>query len=100
MALTDKPEYTLTMGRAVVAIAFTLDGSYVAGASAQGVFIWKVGDVDMPHASWSRTPHPGWDSPKTASAGIEDMHLLCWDSSGKKLAYGVNSRVGTRLQLN
>ena len=91
----DKVEYTMTMGPPIVALAFTPDGSYIAGATSQVVLVWKVGDPSMPCATWSRQPHPGWLSPKASNEGVEDIHLLCWDSNGQKLAYGVNSRVSS-----
>lgn len=89
-----KPKCSMTMNGPVVALAFTPDGAFIAGATAERILIWKVGDHAIPRASWSRTPHPGWLSPKTNGDGEdEDMHCLCWDTTGQKLAYGVNNRV-------
>jgi hypothetical protein len=78
----------------IVALAFTPDGAFIAGATATRVLIWKVGDHAIPRASWSRAPHPGWLSPRaSAETDEEDVHCLCWDATGQKLAYGANSRV-------
>ena len=93
-----KPKCFLTMEAPIVALAFTPDGAFIAGATCKRVLIWKVGEHAMPRASWSRTPHPAWLSPKANSeSDEEDEHCLCWDATGQKLAYGVNSRVSHRL---
>lgn len=89
----------MTMDLPVVALAFTPDGAFIAGATADRILIWKVGDHAIPRASWSRSPNPGWLSPKTNGDGEnsdgvdEDIHCLCWDTTGQKLAYGVKNRV-------
>lgn len=89
-----KPKCFLTMESPIVALAFTPDGAFIAGATCNRVLIWKVGEHAMPRASWNRTPHPAWSSPKANSeSDEEDEHCLCWDATGQKLAYGVNSRV-------
>ncbi|KAJ2895528.1 WD domain-containing protein [Zalerion maritima] len=89
-----KPVYSMSVGCPVVALSFTPDGTFIAAATTQGVLVYKVGDTVLPFARWSRMPHPGWLSPKAATEGPEeDIHLLCWDSNGHKLAYGVNSRL-------
>jgi len=88
------------MGSAVVGLAFTPDGAFVAGASVEGVWIWKVDDVHLPRASWTRGPEAGWQTPRSHdSAPDEDQHCLCWDADGQKLAYGVNSLVCLRSEL-
>ncbi|KAI2642274.1 WD40-repeat-containing domain protein [Xylaria nigripes] len=85
----------MNMGLPIVALAFTPDGAFIAGATSERILIWKVGDHSIPRASWSRTPHPGSLSPRLSSeSDEEDEHCLCWDSTGHKLAYGANSRVG------
>jgi transducin (beta)-like 1 len=84
----------MTMDGPVVALAFTPDGAFLAGATADRILIWKVGEHVVPRASWSRAPHPAWLSPRTnGSADEEDTHCLAWDPNGQKLAYGANSRV-------
>lgn len=89
-----KPKCFLTMESPIVALAFTPDGAFIAGATCNRVLIWKVGEHAMPRASWSRTPHPAWSSPRAnGESDEEDEHCLCWDATGQKLAYGVNSRV-------
>ncbi|CAI4217332.1 unnamed protein product [Parascedosporium putredinis] len=88
-----KSKCFLTMDSPIVALSFTPDGAFIAGATSSKVLIWKVGDHAIPRASWSRTPHPGWLSPKVnAETDEEDPHCLCWDATGTKLAYGANSR--------
>lgn len=84
----------MTMNLPIVALAFTPDGAFIAGATSQRILIWKVGDHNMPRASWSRLPHPDWFSPRVnPDSDEEDEHCLGWDATGHKLAYGVNSRV-------
>jgi len=95
-----KAKCFLTMESPIVALAFTPDGAFIAGATATRVLIWKVGDHAIPRASWSRTPHPGWLSPRaSAETDEEDVHCLCWDATGQKLAYGANSRVSIVIPL-
>ncbi|KAI0198756.1 WD40 repeat-like protein [Astrocystis sublimbata] len=85
---------SMTMGPAIVALAFTPDGAFIAGATTERILIWKVGEHSIPRASWSRLPHPGWLSPRmNPESDEEDEHCLGWDSTGHKLAYGVNSRL-------
>src|SRR3954468_602251 len=55
-----KAKCTMTMGAPVVAVAFTPDGAFIAGATTDQILIWKVDDHAIPRASWSRTPHPDW----------------------------------------
>ncbi|TAQ87828.1 hypothetical protein B7494_g3863 [Chlorociboria aeruginascens] len=87
-----KPRYSMTMGSAVVALAFTPDGAFIAGATTDRVLVWKVDDVHIPRAVWTRGPEPGWQTPQSqASLPDEDQHCLCWDADGQRLAYGVNS---------
>lgn len=85
----------MTMDPPVVALSFTPDGAFIAGATTDQILIWKVGEYSIPRASWSRSAHPGWLSQKPGSNGssAEDSHSLCWDASGQKLAYGTNSLV-------
>ncbi|OTB03405.1 hypothetical protein M426DRAFT_177409 [Hypoxylon sp. CI-4A] len=89
-----KAKCSMTMGPPIVALAFTPDGAFLAGATNERILIWKVGDCSIPRASWSRAPHPGWFSPRmNAESEEEDEHCLGWDATGHKLAYGVNSRL-------
>ncbi|KAF3355419.1 hypothetical protein VdG1_04104 [Verticillium dahliae VDG1] len=89
-----KAKCFLTMDSPIVRLAFTPDGAFIAGATAGRILIWKVGDTAIPRASWSRTPHLGWLSPKTTSESEdEDEHCLGWDCDGRRLAYGANSRL-------
>ncbi|KAI0799908.1 WD40-repeat-containing domain protein [Xylaria sp. FL0064] len=88
------PKCSMTMGPPIVALAFTPDGAFIAGATSERILIWKVDDHTIPRASWSRVPHPAWLSPRmNPESDEEDEHCLCWDSTGHKLAYGVNSRL-------
>ncbi|KXJ96600.1 lish protein [Microdochium bolleyi] len=94
LASNGKTICSMTMGLPIVALAFTPDGAFIAGATNERILIWKVGEHSIPRASWSRTPHPGWLSPRANSeSDEEDEHCLGWDSTGRKLAYGVNSRL-------
>jgi transducin (beta)-like 1 len=89
-----KSKCSMTMGEPIVALAFTPDGAFLAGATHERILIWKVGDHSIPRASWDRMPHPGWLSPQVNSESEEEPeHTLCWDATGQKLAFGVNSRV-------
>jgi len=90
----NKSRCSMTMGSAVVALAFTPDGAFLAGATNQHVFIWKVDDVNVPRATWTRGDEVGWRTPQSHdSSSDEDQFSLCWDAHGHKLAYGVNSRL-------
>ncbi|KAI1388913.1 WD40 repeat-like protein [Hypoxylon trugodes] len=94
LAPDSKAKCSMTMGPAIVALAFTPDGAFIAGATNERILIWKVGDCSIPRASWSRGPHPGWLSPRAnAESDEEDEHCLGWDATGHKLAYGVNNRL-------
>ena len=87
-------KYCMTMKDPVVALAFTPDGAFIAGATAHQILTWKVGEPQIPRASWSRTPHPGWLSPRVnGEPEEEDQHCLGWDVTGQRLAYATNSRV-------
>lgn len=89
-----KAKYSMTMSTAVVAIAFTPDGAYLAGATNEQILIWKTDDIHLPIASWVRNDDAGWRTPQShASSPDEDLFSLSWDANGRKLAYGVNSRV-------
>jgi transducin (beta)-like 1 len=90
-----KPKCTMAMESAVVAIAFTPDGAFLAGATSKHVLIWRLEDTTMPRARWVRGPELGWQSPRMNESDVEeeDQHCLCWDADGQKLAYGVNSQV-------
>ena len=89
-----KSKFSMTMGSSVVALAFTPDGAFVAGATVEKIWIWKVDDVHIPRATWLRGSEAGWQTPRSHdSAPEEDQHCLCWDADGQKLAYGVNSLV-------
>ncbi|KAI1432365.1 WD40-repeat-containing domain protein [Xylaria sp. CBS 124048] len=86
--------YSMNMGSPIVALAFTPDGAFIAGATCEKILIWKVGDHRLPRATWSRLPHFGSLSPRVNSeSDEEDEHCLCWDATGQKLAYGCSSRL-------
>lgn len=88
----NKPKYSMTMSLAVATIAMTPDGLFIAGATDERILIWKIGETSIPRASWSRVPHPGWQSPKSDD---EETMIPClgWDSEGQRLIYGINSRL-------
>ena len=83
----------MTMSSAVVALAFTPDGAFLAGATNDQILIWKVDDANLPRATWLRGDG-GYQTPQSHySSADEDQFSLCWDADGQKLAYGVNNRV-------
>ena len=89
-----KSRSSMTMGSGVVALAFTPDGAFIAGATGERILIWKVDDVNLPRANWIRGSELGWQTPQSHdSATDEDQHCLCWDANGQRLAYGVNGLV-------
>lgn len=91
-----KPKSSMTMSSAVVALAFTPDGAFIAGATVERILIWKVDDTSIPRAIWTRGSEPGWQTPQSqGSTPDEDQHCLGWDANGQKLAYGVNNLVCT-----
>ncbi|KAK5660988.1 hypothetical protein OQA88_12365 [Cercophora sp. LCS_1] len=87
---TKQPKHSMTMSSAVLNLSMTPDGAFIAGATNDRIMIWKVGDSAFPRASWNKTPHPGWLSPKDKEE--DDQPCLGWDSEGQKLVYGANSR--------
>lgn len=93
--LDHKPALHVTIDdNPVLAIAFTPDGQFVAGATRDNIKIWKVGEYQSPRAEWSRRSHPGRLSPKiNGNAEPEDQHCLSWDATGRRLAFGVNDLV-------
>lgn len=97
--LDHKPAFHVTIDdNPVLAIAFTPDGAFVAGATRDNVKIWKVGEYQSPRAEWSRKSHPGRLSPKVnGNVELEDQHCLSWDATGQRLAFGVNDLVSHYL---
>ncbi|KAK0634614.1 WD40-repeat-containing domain protein [Bombardia bombarda] len=90
--MDNRPKYSMTMSHTVVGLSITPDGAFIAGATSDRILIWKIGDHAMPRASWSRVPHPGWQSPK-AETEEEFLPCLGWNSEGQQLVYGANSRL-------
>lgn len=90
-----KQKCSMTIGSSsVLALAFTPDGAFIAGATSDRVLIWKVEDTHLPRASWNRPMGHGWQTPQSSeSMPDEDEHVLSWDANGQKLAYGCNSVV-------
>ncbi|KAF8856480.1 putative F-box-like/WD repeat-containing protein TBL1X [Acephala macrosclerotiorum] len=85
---------SMTMNSAVVALSFTPDGAFIAGGTNGQVLIWKVADVHLPFASWTRGLDPGWSTPQSHdSAAEEDQFSLTWDADGQRFAYGANNRL-------
>ncbi|CZR52974.1 related to nuclear receptor co-repressor/HDAC3 complex subunit TBLR1 [Phialocephala subalpina] len=85
---------SMTMNSAVVALSFAPDGEFIAGGTNSHVLIWKVGDVHLPFASWTRGPDPGWSTPHSHDSVVEeDQFSLSWDAGGQRFAYGANSRL-------
>ncbi|KAH7351055.1 WD repeat protein [Rhexocercosporidium sp. MPI-PUGE-AT-0058] len=92
-----KAKSSMTMGSAVVALAFTPDGAFFAGCTNDRILIWKADDVNVPRATWTRGDELGWRTPLSHDSVSEelqeDQFSLCWDADGQRLAYGVNSRL-------
>ncbi|EGO56744.1 hypothetical protein NEUTE1DRAFT_123216 [Neurospora tetrasperma FGSC 2508] len=90
----NKAKYSMTMADQIASIAMTPDGTYIAGATADRVLVWKLDDPTVPYASWNKESHPGWRSPKTGAEADEILApCLGWDAEGGKLVYGLNSRL-------
>ena len=89
----NKPKYSMTMDQPVLALAMTPDGAFIAGATRDQVFIWKLGENSSPRAVWRRPPHPGWLSPSPNGEDEDFQPCLGWDAEGQRLAYGANSRL-------
>ena len=85
----------MTMDGAVVALAFTPDGAFLASATSKQILIWKIEDVSVPRARWVLDAEHCWqDRSSNGSATEEDQRSLSWDANGQKLAYGLNNNVG------
>ncbi|KAK4209587.1 lish protein [Rhypophila decipiens] len=92
--MENKPLYSMTLSVPILGLSMTPDGAFIAAATSDKILIWKVGEHQIPRASWSRVPHPGWQSPK-ANTETEEEFIPClgWNSEGQKLVYGANGRV-------
>lgn len=93
-----KAKFSVTIDQtAVVAVAFTPDGGFIAGATVDRIDIWKVGEPTFPRARWTRKPLAGHVSPKLNGGSDEETitepHCLSWDATGENIAFGVNNRV-------
>lgn len=96
----NKPKYSMKLGLPAFSVSFTPDGAFIAAASPEHILIWKVGEQQTPRANWNLRGTGDASlsslSPKTSSeadADEEDTYSLCWDASGHKLAYAVNSKL-------
>ncbi|KAM7209495.1 lish protein [Naviculisporaceae sp. PSN 640] len=89
----NKPLYSTTLPTPILGLSMTPDGAFIAAATMDNIFIWKVGEHHVPRAHWSRTPHPGWQSPKANSEEEEFIPTMGWNSEGQKLVFGANSRL-------
>jgi transducin (beta)-like 1 len=78
----------MTVDGAVVALAFTPDGAFLASATSQQILIWRLEDVSVPRARWAlgAGSNSNW-------ATEEGHHSLSWDANGQKLAYGFDNNV-------
>lgn len=95
-SLEPKQKCSMTIGSSsVLALSFTPDGAFIAGATSDRVLIWKVEDTHLPRARWDRPTGNGCQTPQSSdSIPDEDEHVLSWDAHGQKLAYGCSSVVG------
>jgi transducin (beta)-like 1 len=89
-----KPSCSMTLDGAVVALAFTPDGAFLASATTSQILIWKLEDVSIPRARWVFGPEHNW---RDGSSGMwaNEEHSLSWDANGQKLAYGINNNVSS-----
>lgn len=86
----------MTLDGAVVALAFTPDGAFLASATTTQILIWKLEDVSVPRARWVFGPEHNWRDGSNGLPGNEEpQHTLSWDANGQKLAYGINNNVST-----
>ncbi|KAG4026076.1 hypothetical protein MFRU_045g00210 [Monilinia fructicola] len=92
-SLEPKQKCSMTIGSSsVLALSFTPDGAFIAGATSDRVLIWKVEDTHLPRARWDRPTGNGCQTPQSSdSIPDEDEHVLSWDAHGQKLAYGCSS---------
>jgi transducin (beta)-like 1 len=98
-SLDTKSKCSMTMNNGVVGLTFSPDGAFIAGATSEQILIWKVDDVNIPRASWSRGSERGWQTPRSQdSQDVEDQHILSWSADGQTIAFGVNSLVRIPLQ--
>ena len=94
--------HVLSLGRSVpaMAISFTPDGYLVAAVSWNRILIWNAETGGPPKASW-KGEQDKWQALTNGvdqDSGIgedEDgpTHSLDWDADGRRLAYGLGSRV-------
>lgn len=86
----------MTLDGAVVALAFTPDGAFLASATTSQILIWKLEDLSAPRARWVFGPEHNWrDGGSDTWASEEGQHTLSWDANGQKLAYGINNNVSS-----
>lgn len=93
-AISSEPRQKCSMtidSTSIFTVKFTPDGAFIAGATSDRVFIWKVDDTYIPRATWNRPPGNGWQTPQSNESNGEDEYVLSWDANGQKLAYGCNS---------
>ncbi|KAI0996577.1 hypothetical protein K3495_g11605 [Podosphaera aphanis] len=95
LSLDPKIKARVTLRSAVSALSFSPDGSLLAGATADNIFIWKVNNFHIPTAVWRRQTESGWQTPQSSEStlGDEDICTLCWDCHGKRLALSNNNRL-------
>ena len=101
--------HTLSLGRTASALAmsFTPDGYLVAAASWNKVLIWSAETGGVPKASWKGIdgqwqPEKGEQQEGGSGNGVEmkeqmPIPSLSWDMDGGKLAYGLRSQVGRKI---
>jgi transducin (beta)-like 1 len=91
----------MTLESAVVALAFTPDGAFLASATTSQILIWKLEDVSVPRARWVFGPERNCgDGSNGMWPNEEGDHTLSWDANGQKLAYGFNNNVSSWCMLS
>jgi hypothetical protein len=98
----------------VMAMSYSPDGFYVAGASYDQIKIWKAESGVQPIAHWDgqssdwhgttlklRDQDANGDIRNTSDGQLEFVadHSLNWDADSKKLAFGLGNQVSTLCNL-
>lgn len=101
--------YKVHMGHLcqTMALSYSLDGFYIAGASYDQVKIWKADSGGQPVAEWDgqdsswrgtniKLRDQAANGQTPSSEGRQDSdsdHTLSWDAHSKKLAFGLGNQV-------
>ncbi|KAL2015909.1 hypothetical protein VTK56DRAFT_4547 [Thermocarpiscus australiensis] len=89
----NKPKYSISLPPplTVVNLSMSPDGALIAVATQDKILVWKIGEHPLPTASW--VPQSGWQTPNSGTDTEDAIPCLGWDSEGKRLVYGSESRL-------